>query len=224
MDNRDKFELRILLHASIIPLFFLLVCWSVFAIEHFVNISLGDYGLVPRSFKHIYGIFTMPFLHANISHIIGNTVSFLVLGTMVFYFYDYKAPEVFMFSYIGSGLLTWLIARGGVHVGASAMIYAFAAYLFTVGVRSRNKQSMAISLIVVFLYGSLVWGLYPQNTGISWEGHLAGAISGVILAFIFPDDKVEVYDIEDDDDFDVDTTAGEDVEIEYYYKDKPDDR
>ena len=218
MDARAKIEIRRLLAAAVIPMFFMVLCWMMFAAERLLDVSFSQYGLMPREISHWFGVFTMPFLHASLSHIFSNTVSFVVLGTMLFYFYPEKALRVFLISYIFTGILTWIIGIGGVHIGASGMIYAFAAYIFTVGARSGNIQNMALSLIVVFLYGSMVWGLYPQNTGISWEGHLAGAVTGLVCAFIYPIKKV-VHDFDDEDDDDYDTTfEGSDIEIKYHYK------
>lgn len=219
MNNDDKIELKRLFSSSLIPAFFLILCWLMYASECLFDVSLSQYGLKPREISQWFGIFTMPFLHADISHIFANTVSFLVLGTMIFYFYPEKALRVFLLSYFMTGILTWIIGLQGVHIGASGMIYAFAAYIFTVGVRSRNIQNMALSLIVVFLYGSMVWGLYPQNTGISWEGHLAGAISGVALALIYNVKHEEPLSL-DEDDNDFDSTLEEtDITIKYHYKD-----
>ena len=165
MNNDGKIELKRLFSASVIPAFFMALAWLMFAAEGLLDVSLSQYGLMPREISHWFGVLTMPFLHGGLSHIFANTVSFIVLGTMLFYFYPEKALPVFLISYFFSGILTWLIASGGVHIGASGMIYAFAAYIFTVGVRSGNIRNMAVSLIIVFLYGSMVWGLYPQNTG-----------------------------------------------------------
>lgn len=218
MDARAKIEIRRLLAAAVIPTFFMVLCWMMFAAERLLDVSFSQYGLMPREISHWFGVFTMPFLHANLSHIFSNTVSFVVLGTMLFYFYPEKALCVFLISYIFTGILTWIIGIGGVHIGASGMIYAFAAYIFTVGARSGNIQNMALSLIVVFLYGSMVWGLYPQNTGISWEGHLAGAVTGLVCAFIYPIKKVVQDSLDDEDDDDYDTTfEGSDIEIKYHY-------
>lgn len=218
MEANAKIEIKHLLVAAVVPTFFMILCWLMFAAERLLNVSLSQYGLMPREISHWFGIFTMPFLHANLSHIFSNTVSFIVLGTMLFYFYPEKALRVFLISYFFTGILTWLIGMGGVHIGASGMIYAFAAYIFTVGARSGNIQNMALSLIVVFLYGSMVWGLYPQNTGISWEGHLAGATTGLACALIYPVKKIE-HDLDDDDnDDDFDSTIeGVDIDIKYHY-------
>ena len=218
MDARAKIEIRRLLVAAVIPTFFMVLCWMMFAAERLLDVSFSQYGLMPREISHWFGVFTMPFLHASLSHIFSNSVSFIVLGTMLFYFYPEKALRVFLISYFFTGILTWLIGIGGIHIGASGMIYAFAAYIFTVGARSGNIQNMALSLIVVFLYGSMVWGLYPQNTGISWEGHLAGAVTGLVCAFIYPVKKVVQDSLDDEDDDDYDTTfEGSDIEIKYHY-------
>lgn len=220
MTSEGRIELNKLLTATLIPVFFLVLCWLMFASEILFDVSLSQYGLKPREISQWFGIFTMPFFHADLPHILANSVSFFVLGTMIFYFYPEKALQVFLLSYLLTGILTWLIGVGGIHIGASGMIYAFAAYLFTVGARSRNIPNMALSLIVVFLYGSMVWGLFPQHTGISWEGHLAGAVSGVMLAFIYPTKHIDLPPL-DEDEFDT-TMTDSDVSIRYYYRDSDD--
>ncbi len=219
-------EFNKLIIALIIPGFFMFLCWMVFLLEISLNVDLTSYGLLPRTISHWYGIFTMPFLHGDFEHIFSNTVSFLVMGTMIFYFYKKNALPVFLWSYLFSGVLTWLIGRNNFHVGASAMIYAFAGYLFTSGILSKNRNLTAVSLIIVFLYGSMIWGVFPQNTGISWEGHLSGLVVGVVLSFIYRTPKpVDVYEDDDDEteyaEFEVENfhcTEDDSVKLKYFYK------
>ncbi|MCF0206407.1 MAG: rhomboid family intramembrane serine protease [Bacteroidales bacterium] len=215
MNSSDKIELKRLLTAALMPAFFVALCWLMFAAENILDLSFSQYGLKPRCLSQWFGIFTMPFLHSGLSHIFANSVSFFVLGTMIFYFYPQHAIKILLVSYFLTGILSWLIAVSGIHIGASGMIYSFSAYIFIVGVLSRNVQNMALSLIVVFLYGSMIWGLFPNDMGISWEGHLSGALTGCLCAFLFPVRRQVEFE-ELDDSFD--TTADEDLEIKYFYR------
>ncbi len=220
-ENTDsKTELKKMLLAAVIPSSFMFLAWMIYLLEVSLGISLSQYGLRPREFSQWFGILTMPFLHGGFEHIIANTASFIVLGSLLFYFYNDDAIQIFIWSYFLSGIFTWIIARSNIHIGASAMIYAFAGYLFTGGVLSKNVRHMAIALIVVFMYGSMIWGIFPQNNNISWEGHLAGFASGIGLAFMYrppkPVEEVEVFSEFDEDD--CDCTGGDDVEIKYDYK------
>lgn len=181
----SKYELHKLILAGVFPSAFMFLCWMIFILEVSLSIDLTQYGLLPRNLTHWYGVLTMPFLHGSLDHILSNSISFIILGTMIFYFYHNQALQVFLWSYFLSGALTWIIGRDSFHIGASAMIYAFAGYVFTAGIVSKNKNLSAVSLIVVFLYGSMIWGIFPQDNGISWEGHLSGLIVGVVLALIY---------------------------------------
>ncbi|MDR2011063.1 MAG: rhomboid family intramembrane serine protease [Bacteroidales bacterium] len=223
-----KNEFHKFLIASLVPAFFMFLCWMVFLLEISLHIDLSQYGLLPRSISNWYGIFTMPFLHGGFDHILSNTVSFIIMGTMIFYFYKKDALSVFLWSYFLSGILTWIIGRDNIHIGASAMIYAFAGYIFTSGILSKNRNLTAVSLIVVFLYGSMIWGIFPQNNGISWEGHLSGLAVGIGLSFIYrPPKFVDIYEDDDDEivytEFkveDYNCTESDDTELKYFYKEE----
>lgn len=130
------------------------------------------------------GIVLMPLLHADWEHILSNSIALALLGVALFYFYPREAMQVLCFGWVFSGVLTWLIARPTYHIGASALIYVLGAYLIFRGWRVRRKTLAALSLLVVFVYGSMVWGIFPNDVSISWEGHLSGALVGIGLAFI----------------------------------------
>ncbi len=217
----SKTELKKMLLAMVIPGSFLFFCWMIYLIEISLNIDLSGYGLRPREISQWYGILTMPFLHGGFEHIIANTASFLVLGSLLFYFYNDDAIQIFIWSYFLSGIFTWIIGRNSIHIGASAMIYAFAGYLFTSGVISKNIRHMAIALIVVFMYGSMIWGIFPQNNNVSWEGHLSGFAAGIGLAFMYrppkPVEESEAFSEFEEDD--CDCTGGDEVDVKYHYKD-----
>lgn len=217
----SKTELKKMMLATVIPASFIFLFWMVFLLEISLNISLSEYGLRPREISQWFGVLTMPFLHGGFEHIIANTTSFIVLGSLLFYFYNDDAIQIFVWSYILSGILTWIIGRDSIHIGASAMIYAFAGYLFTAGVLSKNIRHMAIALIVVFLYGSMIWGIFPMNNNVSWEGHLSGFAAGIGLAFMYrPPKPVEEYSTYSEFDDDWDCTEHDEIEIKYWYNDE----
>jgi len=129
--TNSKTELKKMLLAAVIPGSFLFLCWMIYLLEVSLNLNLATYGLRPREFSQWFGILTMPFLHGSLEHIIANSTSFLILGSLIFYFHNDNAIQIFIWSYLLSGIFTWIIARDSIHIGASGMIYAFAGYLFT---------------------------------------------------------------------------------------------
>ncbi len=221
----SKTELKKMLLSTVIPGSFIFLFWMVYILEISLNIRLSEYGLRPREIEQWFGVLTMPFLHGGIEHIVANTTSFLVLGSLLFYFYNDNAMQVFVWAYILSGMLTWVIGRSSIHIGASAMIYSFAGYLFTAGVLSKNIRHMAIALVVVFLYGSMIWGIFPMNNNVSWEGHLSGFAAGIGLAFMYrPPKIIDEYSVYSEFDDECDCTENDEIKINYIYKDKEDNK
>lgn len=159
--------------------------WLVKIVEVVDGADLSFYGVFPRRVEGLAGIVSAPFIHANFSHLINNSIPFFLLLTAIFYFYHTVAWRVLLFSYLLSGILVWLVGRSSYHIGASGMVYSFAAFLFASGILRRNINLLAISLLVVFLYGSLVWGIFPYRPDMSWESHLAGLSLGVVLAILY---------------------------------------
>ena len=122
-------------------------------------------------------------IHADTGHLFNNTIPLLVLGTALFYFYSDVAPRVMAFIWIATGVLVWITARPAWHIGASGVVYGLASFLFVSGMIRRYFRLMALSLLIVFLYGSMVWGMFPFiGSTISYESHMLGAVTGVILA------------------------------------------
>ena len=170
-------------------------------------------GILPRDGFGLMGIITAPLIHGDFSHLISNTFPIIVLGWIVFFFYPKISFFLFTFVYIITGLLVWLLAREVYHIGASGLVYGFVSFLFFSGIFRRDNKSVALALIITFLYGGLVWGVLPGMKGISWESHLFGAIAGLVAAYIFRkvDPPSKKYDWEDEeDDFDVN-----DLEVSY---------
>lgn len=162
---------------------FIISIYVVFTISIFFPIV--NLGIVPRTLKGLLGIITSPFLHGGFRHIISNTVPLVVLLFILNYFYPQKAIYVILFTVIAGGLLVWLFGRNANHIGASGLIYGIAAFLIANGFIEQKFVPLLISIGVIILYGSLIWGILPSlRSYISWEGHLFGAISGVTISFL----------------------------------------
>ncbi|NEV94772.1 rhomboid family intramembrane serine protease [Psychroflexus sp. YR1-1] len=166
------------------PVLIVLSLWIVYWVEIKFRFNFTSFGVYPREMKGLVGIIASPFIHSGIEHLYKNSIPVLVLTASLFYFYKDIAWKTLLYGLILSGLLTWLIGRPSYHIGASGMVYFLASFLFFKGLKSRNYRLIALSLIVVFLYGSLVWGTMPGKPGISWEGHLSGFVAGLVFSFI----------------------------------------
>lgn len=182
----EKYLYRKLFNSLLFPSALLLVMWVVKFYEIGFDTSLSRYGLWPRAVKGIPGIFTIPFLHGDVNHITNNSIGLITLGTMVFFFYREVAYKVFIWVYLIGGIWLWIGAPPGVpHIGASGIVYGLASFLFFSGFIRRHYQLMALSLLVTFLYGGIIWYIFPIKEGISWQGHLLGGIAGAISAWQF---------------------------------------
>ena len=189
----------------IFPLIFPFLIWVVFLLSLVLELDLTRMGILPRDLFGILGIVTAPLIHANFSHLISNTIPLILLGWSMYFFYNKVASRVFILVYLLTGFLVWLFAREVYHIGASGLVYAFVSFLFFSGIFRKDNKSIAIALLVTFLYGGVVWGILPGQKGISWESHLFGAIAGFVAAYLFRKiDPQKKYDWEnEEDDFDV---------------------
>lgn len=174
-------------HTFFFPVAFITVLWLIKLCEVVFSYPLYNFGVYPRSFKGIMGIFTAPFIHGDWGHLFSNSVPLFVLGSGLFYYYRRVAYKIFFLILVSSGLWVWVSARPSYHIGASGIVYGLATFLFVSGVIKKNIQLAAFSLIVVFLYGSLVWGVFPIMPEVSWESHLMGAIAGIVMAIYYKD-------------------------------------
>ncbi len=169
--------------AAVLPVLALLVIWSVFLIGHAYRLNMARSGLVPRDTLGAVGILTAPFLHGDLDHLFNNSVALFVLGWCLQYFYPKAALRVTLAVWLLGGFGVWLTARPEHHIGASGIVYGFASFLFFSGVIRRQRTLMAVSLLMVFLYGSMVWGILPVMAWLSWESHLWGGIIGAAMAW-----------------------------------------
>ena len=184
-----KAEKNRILYALFFPVLFITILWLVFLIEKIWGFEWGRWGIYPGKIYGLWGIITSPFIHANAKHLFSNSVPLLVLSWCLFFFYKDLGYGVFPILWVLSGIFTWIFGRDSWHIGASGLIYSLAFFLFFSGIFRRNIPLLAVSLMVAFLYGSTVWSMFPVaeivDPSISWEGHLAGAISGFVCASIF---------------------------------------
>lgn len=222
----DQDEKRLLTSSCIVPVIMVTMMWLVKIIETCFHLDLSFLGINPLSLESLHGIVLFHFIHGDWQHLVANTLPILILGSALYYFYRPLANKILLILIFSTGLLTWCGAREGTHIGASAVVYGLTFFLMFSGFIRKDKKLVIISLIVVFLYGSLVWGLYPQyaiENNISWEGHLSGFVMGIILAFFYKDEGPQreeyVWDDENDDD---DDDEGSDGEKPYWEVPEPD--
>jgi membrane associated rhomboid family serine protease len=196
------------LMGAVIPVVILLfVMWVIKIVEIVFGISLSWLGTHPLHMDGIQGIFLMPFVHGDLNHLMANTGSFFVLCTALFYFYRDISVRVLIGIWLLSGIWVWFGGRDSWHIGASGVIYGLASFLFVSGAIRKNTQLAALAMVVAFLYGSIIWGIFPDffpKENISWEGHLGGLVSGVIFAFYYrkkgPERKKYSWEYEEDED------------------------
>lgn len=207
-----NYVLKSLLKVSLYPLLFLAMMWFAYFAEVFFHWHLTELGTSPRTLKGLSGILFSPFLHSNLEHIASNSLPMLVLGMITFYFYKPIAWPAFFWIYFMSGVWLWVGGRNNeageiYHIGASGLIYGAAVFLFFSGVFRKHKPLMVISTLVLFLYGSMMWGIFPLMPNVSWEAHLFGAISGLLVAYNYRKEgpQRKEYEWEKEDDTDDDT-------------------
>ncbi|GAB1856371.1 rhomboid family intramembrane serine protease [Flavobacteriaceae bacterium MHTCC 0001] len=167
------------------PILFVLVIWLVFWFEVRFGFNFKNMGILPQTLTGLKGVVLSPFIHGDILHLYHNTIPLFVLTAALFYFYRAIVWKVLLYGILVSGFLTWCIGRPAYHIGASGLIYVLVSFIFFKGVFAKHFRLIALSLLVVFLYGSMVWYTMPIEEGISWEGHLSGLIAGLVFALIF---------------------------------------
>ena len=181
-----EFYRKKLLLCIIIPGIFVFFMWLVKIIEILFEIDLSGFGIYPLTLKGVPGIFFSPFIHADFNHLFSNSLPLFLLGVALFYFYSEVALKVFILTFFLTGILVWVAGRDAWHIGASGLVYGLASFLFFSGIIRRYFRLIALSLLIVFLYGSMVWGLFPGvYKNVSWESHMLGFFSGVVLAIWF---------------------------------------
>jgi len=182
-----KPELRKIILALIFPLFLLFILYVVRFLESGMGWDFTHWGIYPRTLKGIFGIFSHPLVHASWKHLFANSLPLLFLTWCLYYFYRDLGSLILIFVWVIGGLFTFIIGQPGWHIGASGLIYSLAFFLFFSGFIRQHIPLIAVSLLITFLYGGLIWNMFPtfaaENT--SWEGHLSGALAGIIAAILF---------------------------------------
>jgi membrane associated rhomboid family serine protease len=186
LEKEGAFYRKKLFLSMIIPGIFVFLMWLVKIVEVLFEIDLSRFGIYPLSARGLPGILFSPFIHANLQHLFNNSLPLFFLSVALFYFYSELALKVFIWNYFITGLLVWTGGREAWHIGASGLVYGLASFLFFSGIIRRYFRLIALSMLIVFLYGSMVWGLFPGvYKNVSWESHMLGFFSGVFLAIWF---------------------------------------
>jgi membrane associated rhomboid family serine protease len=172
----------------VIPVFAAIaVIWLVELVDWlFFRGSLDRYGILPRQLGGLLGIGLAPLLHGDFSHLLANTLPFLVLGILIRARYKNRFLPVSVLIVVVSGLGIWLLGPSHtVHIGASGLIFGYFGFLVAAAYYERSFIAIAVAIVVIVLYGGIVLGLLPQGNGISWQGHLFGLLAGVLAARYF---------------------------------------
>jgi membrane associated rhomboid family serine protease len=167
-----------------VALGFVALLWVIQYLNWGLELELPRFGVRPREWIGLPGVFLAPLLHGSFAHLIANSLPLVVLGTAMLHLYPHASRTVLPAVYGGPGLAVWLFARDSIHVGASGLVYGLFGYVFVAGLIRRDRRAIAASLLVAFMYGSLAWGVLPIERGVSWETHLAAALIGVALAVV----------------------------------------
>jgi membrane associated rhomboid family serine protease len=168
-----------------IPILFVFTIWLVYWVEIYFNLNFTKFGVLPRKLIGLRGVFFSPFIHSGISHLFNNSIPLAVLLSALIYFYQKVYLNILFFGGVLTGVLTWVIAREAYHIGASGIVYLLFSFVFFSGIIKKQYQLVAVSLIVIFLYGSMIWYVFPLKEGISWEGHLSGLLVGLLFAILY---------------------------------------
>jgi membrane associated rhomboid family serine protease len=184
-------EKKQFIYSLVFPGFFLLLLWAVKFFEISMELSFVEGGVYPRKWSGMQGILFSPLIHGDWKHLLDNSMPAFFLSLALFYFYRDIAYKIWGLIYLLGGILLWGVGREAYHIGASGLIYGLAAFLFLSGLIRRVNSLTAISLLVVFWYGSMVWGLLPFDYEVSFEAHITGAVSGLVLALVYRDQGPE---------------------------------
>ncbi len=178
--------------------------WIVKSVEVIFGFAFTVGGIYPLTLKGLPGVLLSPFIHADFKHLLSNSIPLFLLSTALFYFYSEISMKILSLAWLFTGFLVWIAGRDAWHIGASGLVYSLASFLFFSGILRGYFRLVALSLLIVFLYGSMVWGIFPGiYRNVSWESHMLGFFSGLVLAIWFRKEGPQkpVYDwmLEDED-------------------------
>jgi len=190
-------------YSLVFPAFFLFLMWAVMFFELAMELDFVRGGVFPRRFSGLRGILFSPLIHGDWKHLLDNSLPVFLLSLALFYFYRDIAYRIWLLIYLMGGILLWGVGREAYHIGASGLVYGLATFLFVSGVIRKVRALMAIALLVVFAYGGMIWGLFPFDVEVSFEAHITGAVSGIILAYVYRDEgpqpEMTLLDEEEDE-------------------------
>lgn len=169
----------------LVPFLVVFLIWFVYWVEIQFSVNFTNFGIFPRNISGFKGVFLAPFIHGDTNHLFNNSIPLVVLIAGLVYFYRDVFVKVLVYGTLLSGICTWVIARESYHIGASGIVYLLFSFIFFSGIIKKHFQLVAVSLIVIFLYGSTIWYVFPVKEGISWEGHLSGFMVGLFFAFFY---------------------------------------
>lgn len=190
----------------------MVIMWLVFFMDLNFHLDLREYGMHPREWRGLLGIFTMPFLHGDFDHLMSNSVPLVLSMGFIFIYFEKEKTHILVYNFLLTGILLLFMGKSGSnHIGASGIVYAYVFFLVTHAFISRNKEMLGAAFMLIFLYGGIIYGLFPEygrliGKNISWEGHLSGAISGVFFGILYRKrgPQLPMFFIEEDDDDDDD--------------------
>jgi membrane associated rhomboid family serine protease len=195
---------RDLRRSAYIALMFIGLLWWIGVIDAVFDLQLVRYGVFPREISGLKGILLAPLIHGSWFHLLANTPALFILGTAMLYGYPGASKVALPAIYLLSGLGVWIFARSSYHIGGSGLAYGMMFFVFVIGVLRRDKLSIVLSMIVFFLYGGMIWGIFPQRQAVSFESHFFGALTGVVMAFLLRNRDVALpekkYEWEEDED------------------------
>lgn len=173
------------LHAAVVMAALLAGLWVVEGLDQLSGNALDTYGIHARDVDGLPEIFTAPLLHAGWEHLASNSVPFFAFGLLVLLGGVARWAVSSLVSIVTSGLTAWLLTPAGtIILGASGLIFGWLTYLLARGLWSRRPGQVALAVVILLVYGSLLWGVLPGNAGISWQAHLGGAVGGVLAAWL----------------------------------------
>jgi membrane associated rhomboid family serine protease len=206
LNNPQKDSLQLKRSFTLVAAF-TLALWLIKIIEVLIGARLFKLGIYPGELSGLTGVIMAPLIHSSFSHLFANTAPLLILGTALLYGYPKSAKIAVPAIYIGTGLCVWLFARQTYHIGASGLTFGFMFFVFTIGALRWERRAIALSMVVFLLYGGMIWGIFPNEPGISYESHFFGAMIGVILAILLrnydPNLPEKEYNWEDDEEDDM---------------------
>jgi membrane associated rhomboid family serine protease len=180
-----------------LPILVVFLMWLVYWIEIKFSLNFTKFGVLPRTISGLKGILCSPFIHSDTKHLFNNSVPIFVFIAMLFYFYKEIAYKILILGALLTGIFTWLIGGKGYHIGMSGVVYLLFSFIFFSGILRKHFRLISVSLVVIFLYGSMFWYVFPIEKGVSWEGHLSGLFVGFVFSLLYrkigPQKKEYVY-------------------------------